>query len=95
MAADDAATAARLADGDRGAPVEKRLRHADGRLLWVRAPPRCCATPTVCRGGDRRDRGDPRPSGPDAELSRLALHDPLTGVRNRALLEDGAGELGR
>jgi diguanylate cyclase (GGDEF)-like protein/PAS domain S-box-containing protein len=89
LAADDAATAAMLADGDRGAPVEKRLRHGDGHLLWVRV------TATLLRDADglpwgaiaaiedihaRRVR--------DAELSRLALHDPLTGVRNRALLDD-------
>ncbi|MGY1602418.1 diguanylate cyclase domain-containing protein [Geodermatophilus sp. SYSU D00815] len=85
---DDAATEALVTDG-RGKPVEKRLRHADGRLLWVRV------TAHLLRDADglpwgavaaiedihaRRLR--------DAELSRLAYHDPLTGVRNRALLDD-------
>jgi diguanylate cyclase (GGDEF)-like protein/PAS domain S-box-containing protein len=89
LAVDDEATAAMLADSGRGQPVEKRLRHADGSLLWVRV------TATLLRDGEglpwgavaaiedinaRRLR--------DAELSRLALHDPLTGVRNRALLDD-------
>jgi diguanylate cyclase (GGDEF)-like protein/PAS domain S-box-containing protein len=89
LAADDAAIEAMLLGDGRGQPVEKRLRHADGSLLWVRV------TATLLRDADglpwgaiaaiedihaRRLR--------DAELSRLALHDPLTGVRNRALLDD-------
>jgi diguanylate cyclase (GGDEF)-like protein/PAS domain S-box-containing protein len=89
LAADDAATEAMLAAGGRGEPVEKRLRHADGRLLWVRV------TATLLRDAEGLPWGaiagiediDARRLR-DAELARLALHDPLTGVRNRALLDD-------
>ena len=89
LAADDAATEAMLAAGGRGEPVEKRLRHADGRLLWVRV------TATLLHDAEGLPWGavagiediDARRLR-DAELARLALHDPLTGVRNRALLDD-------
>ncbi|MGY1618202.1 diguanylate cyclase domain-containing protein [Geodermatophilus sp. SYSU D00691] len=88
LALDDAATRSLVAEG-RGQPVEKRLRHADGRLLWVRVTAHLLrdshglpwgAVAAIEDINARRLR--------DAELSRLALHDPLTGVRNRALLDD-------
>lgn len=79
-----------LFDGDgRGPAVEKRLRHADGHMVWVRI------TATLVRDdageaagviavaediGEHRDR--------HAELFRMALHDPLTGVRNRTRLDE-------
>ena len=89
LAADDAATEAMVARGGRGQPVEKRLRHSDGRLLWVRV------TAALLRDADGLPWGAVASVEDidahrlrDAELSRLALHDPLTGVRNRALLDD-------
>jgi diguanylate cyclase (GGDEF)-like protein/PAS domain S-box-containing protein len=86
---DEQALVALFAADGPGPAVEKRFRHADGHFLWARA------TATLLRGADgalvgaavvvediaeRRQR--------DAELHRLALHDPLTGVRNRARLDD-------
>jgi diguanylate cyclase (GGDEF)-like protein/PAS domain S-box-containing protein len=86
----DARATAALFEGDgRGPAVEKRLRHADGHMVWVRI------SATLVRDdagepagvvavaediGEHRDR--------HAELFRLALHDPLTGVRNRARLDE-------
>lgn len=86
----DVRATAELLEGDgRGPAVEKRLQHADGHMVWVRI------TATLLRNdagepagvvavaediGEHRDR--------HAELFRMALHDPLTGVRNRARLDD-------
>ncbi|MCW3005195.1 MAG: domain S-box-containing protein/diguanylate cyclase protein, partial [Conexibacter sp.] len=85
---DQEAVAVLMSGDGRGPSIEKRYRHADGRLIWVRV------TATLIRdaGGvpigavvvaeniaEHRSR--------HAELSRLAMHDPLTGVRNRALLD--------
>ena len=88
LALDEEATAV-LFSGGRGPAVEKRFRHADGHTVWVR----------VTAALIHDDAG--RPAGVvavaedirehrhrHAELSRMALHDPLTGVRNRALLDD-------
>jgi diguanylate cyclase (GGDEF)-like protein/PAS domain S-box-containing protein len=86
---DEEATAALFSGDGRGPAVEKRFRHAAGHLIWVRV------TATLIRD----EAGVPAGAvvvGEDiaehrhqqAELSRLALHDPLTGVRNRALLDE-------
>lgn len=80
--------------------VEKRYRHRDGHQVWmlIRA--------TTVPGADGEpayvlsqyeDVGDQRLV--DSHLAHLALHDPLTGLANRALLADrlehGLGQLAR
>ncbi|MCW2678181.1 MAG: domain S-box-containing protein/diguanylate cyclase protein [Modestobacter sp.] len=86
---DEEAVALLLSEGGRGPSIEKRYRHADGHMIWVRV------TATLFRDADGvpigavaavEDVAEHRHR--HAELSRLALHDPLTGVRNRALLDD-------
>jgi diguanylate cyclase (GGDEF)-like protein/PAS domain S-box-containing protein len=85
---DEEATAALMAGDGRGPAIEKRFRHADGHLIWARV------TATLIRGPGgapvgavvaAEDIAEHRSR--HAELSRLAMHDPLTGVRNRALLD--------
>jgi diguanylate cyclase (GGDEF)-like protein/PAS domain S-box-containing protein len=85
----DEEAVAMLSERGRGPSIEKRFRHADGHLVWARV------TATLLRDPDGlpigavaavEDIAELRHR--HAELSRLALHDPLTGVRNRALLDD-------
>jgi diguanylate cyclase (GGDEF)-like protein/PAS domain S-box-containing protein len=80
-------------DGDRYAiSLEKRYRHKDGHPITVLM--RSSAVPGV--------RGEPvsylcqyeavgNGRMADAHLAHLALHDPLTGLANRALLADRLG----
>jgi diguanylate cyclase (GGDEF)-like protein/PAS domain S-box-containing protein len=69
--------------------LDQRYRHRDGHVVWVRRrtslvrdaaglPEYVVATYEDI--GARRDE--------DARLIQLALHDPLTGLANRALLDD-------
>jgi len=69
--------------------VEKRYLHADGGIVWG------VANVSVIRDED----GDPvhllglvqettESKRLQADLARLALHDPLTGLANRTLLDD-------
>jgi diguanylate cyclase (GGDEF)-like protein/PAS domain S-box-containing protein len=69
--------------------VEKRYLHADGGLVWA------VANVTVVRD----ENGAPihllglvqettESKRIQADLARLALHDPLTGLANRTLLDD-------
>ena len=87
LESDDEATRLLFTAG-RGPAVDKRFRHADGHLLWARV------RATLLRDADGRpvgivavaeDIAEHRDR--HAELYRLALHDPLTGVRNRTLLD--------
>lgn len=75
------------------ASLEICLRHRDGHPFWI------LARLGLIRGLDDRPAyvvGQYEPLGDDAqveegrlaELTRMALHDPLTGVANRALLMD-------
>ncbi|TDC92190.1 PAS domain S-box protein [Saccharopolyspora aridisoli] len=75
------------------ASLEICMRHRDGHPFWI------LARLGLIRGLDDRPAyvvGQYEPLGDDAqveegrlaELTRMALHDPLTGVANRALLID-------
>lgn len=92
-AATEAEAAARLAAGERAVTVEQRYRHADGHVLWVRR------SATLVRDAAglpeymvaSYEDIDARRSQ-DARLAYLALHDALTGLANRALLDDRLGQ---
>lgn len=69
--------------------MEKRYRHKDGFPIWM------LFRSSVVPGADDRPAylvsqyeslGDPRMR--DSHLAHMALHDPLTGLANRALLLD-------
>src|SRR5699024_4524356 len=69
--------------------IEKRYRRRSGRPVWMfirlTVVPDADGSPAFLIGqyeniGDRRLV--------DAHLARLALHDPLTGLANRVLVED-------
>ncbi|MBB5157816.1 PAS domain S-box protein [Saccharopolyspora phatthalungensis] len=69
--------------------VEKRYRHKEGHPIWmlIRATtvPGADGTPAYVVS-QYEDIGEQRLV--DAHLAHLALHDPLTGLANRALLAD-------
>lgn len=79
-----------LASGRREvSEVEKRYRHKDGYPLWM------LVRSSLVRGPDGQPAylvsqyeliGSGRMN--DAHLAHMALHDPLTGLANRALLSD-------
>lgn len=84
---DEEAAAILLATG-RGPAIEKRYRHSDGHLIWAQVTATLMHDPDGTPIGvvaSLEDIAEYRHR--HAELSRLALHDPLTGVRNRALLD--------
>ena len=85
---DEEAVAALMAGADRGPSIEKRYRHAEGHLIWVRVTATLIRDPAGVPIGAvvaAEDIAEHRSR--HAELSRLAMHDPLTGIRNRALLD--------
>jgi diguanylate cyclase (GGDEF)-like protein/PAS domain S-box-containing protein len=85
----DAQMLAELAAGAAGVSVEHRYRHRDGQVVWVRRRAglvRDAAGLPEYVVAVYEDIGARREA--DARLSHLALHDPLTGLANRVLLDD-------
>lgn len=86
---DDEQAARELADGAPSVTVELRYRHRAGHVVWVR---RRTSLVLDAAGlpeyvvASYEDIGARRTE--DARLTHLALHDPLTGLANRALLDD-------
>ncbi|MGQ0843972.1 MAG: diguanylate cyclase domain-containing protein [Sporichthyaceae bacterium] len=85
----DEQAARELAAGAPSVTVDQRYRHRDGNVVWVRRRTSLVRDPAglpeyVVAGYE--DIGARRTE--DARLMHLALHDPLTGLANRALLDD-------
>jgi diguanylate cyclase (GGDEF)-like protein/PAS domain S-box-containing protein len=85
----EAEAARELAAGGLCVTLDARYRHRDGHVVWVRRRTNLVLDPaglpqyvvaTYEDIGARREE--------DARLVQLALHDPLTGLANRALLDD-------
>jgi diguanylate cyclase (GGDEF)-like protein/PAS domain S-box-containing protein len=84
----DEEAVALLIERGRGPSIEKRYRHAEGHLIWTRVTAaliRDAAGMPIGAVSAVEDIAEHRHR--HAELSRLALHDPLTGVRNRAMFD--------
>jgi diguanylate cyclase (GGDEF)-like protein/PAS domain S-box-containing protein len=79
----------RLTAGEHTVVVDKRYRNRDGHVVWVRRSTSLVRDHTGAPEyvvAAFEDIGEQRSH--DARLAYLALHDALTGVANRALLDD-------
>ncbi len=71
-----------------GLEREYRIIHRDGRTIWVREEAHVVAggSDTIITHGLMTDITDRKVL--EQQLNRLAFHDPLTGLANRALFHD-------
>jgi diguanylate cyclase (GGDEF)-like protein/PAS domain S-box-containing protein len=78
-----------LHDEIRQARYVKRYLHSDGRSSWPKSQsrPRATKPATPCTSSSR-SATSPKSATLTAQLSYQALHDPLTGLANRALFDD-------
>ena len=70
------------------APVEWRVRHQDGRWLYVEAVATNLVHEPTVRGVVVNTRDITERKSLEAQLVHQAFHDPLTGLANRALFLD-------